>query len=101
MDVSAKLLNDVYRTEKDADVRERLLLVRRVREDKEVAASVAERGFRRSRWWAYKWLNRFDKDGLEGLKNRPRTGRPPDVSEETFDDIRRELSQNPSGWKVK
>jgi putative transposase len=38
---------------------------------------------------------------LEGLKNRPRTGRPPDVSEETFDEIRRELSQNASGWKAK
>jgi putative transposase len=101
LDVSAKLLNDVYRTEKDADVRERLLLVRRVREDKEVAATVAEREFHRSRWWAYKWLKRFDKDGLEGLKNRPRTGRPPDVSEETFDGIRRELSQNASGWKAK
>jgi hypothetical protein len=50
LDVSAKLLNDAYRTEKDAVVRERLLLVRRVREDKEVAATVAERGFRRPRW---------------------------------------------------
>ena len=58
-----------------------------------MAATVAEREFHRSRWWAYKWLKRFDKDGLEGLKNRPRTGRPPDVSEETFDEIRRELSQ--------
>jgi hypothetical protein len=67
LDVSAKLLNDVYRTEKDADVRERFLLVRRVREDKEVAATVAEREFHRSRWWAYKWLKRFDKDGLEGV----------------------------------
>jgi hypothetical protein len=48
LDVSAKLAN-VYRTEKDAVVRERLLLVRHVREDKEVADTVAERGFRRSR----------------------------------------------------
>ncbi|MGB7637257.1 MAG: helix-turn-helix domain-containing protein [Nitrososphaeraceae archaeon] len=45
---------------------------------------------------------RFDKSGLDGLKDRPRSGsRPPEVSEETFAEIRSELSENPSGWKVK
>jgi transposase len=34
-------LNDVYRIEKDA-----------------------EKEFHRSRWWAYKWLKRFDNEGL-------------------------------------
>jgi hypothetical protein len=29
--------------------------------------------------------------------DRPRSGRPPEVSEETFAEIRRELSENPSG----
>ena len=102
MDVSANLLNDVYRTENDAIVRERLLFARRVREDKEVAATVAERGFRRSRWWAYKWLKRFDNTGLEGLKNKHRSGRPPEVSEEISTGIRRELSKNQSGgWMAK
>jgi transposase len=27
----------------------------------------------RSIAWAYKWLRRFDKEGLEGLKNKPRS----------------------------
>jgi transposase len=99
---SARLLDDAYRTEKDdVDVRERLLLVRRVRIDNEEAASAAEKEFHRSRWWAYKWLKRFDESGLDGLKDRSRSGRPPEVSEETFAEIRRELSENPSGWKVK
>jgi transposase len=98
---SAKLLDDTYRTEKNADVRERLLLVRRVRVSKKEAASTAEKEFYRSRWWAYKWLKRFDKLGLEGLKDRSRSGRPPEVAEETFAEIRRELSQNPSGWRAK
>lgn len=101
MVTSAKLLDEAYRTEKDADVRERLLLVRRVREDKEEAASVAENEFHRSRWWAYKWLKRFDKSGIEGLEDLPRSGRPSQVSEETFAQIRRELSQNASGWRAK
>ena len=39
---------------------------------------------------AYKWLKRFDKDGLDGLKDRPRSGRPPDVPKEKLSNIRRE-----------
>ena len=57
--------------------------------------------FYRSRRWAYKWLKRFDKSGLDGLKDLHRCGRPPEVSEEIFSEIRSELSENPSGWKAK
>ena len=96
-----KLLESAYRTEKDVDVRERLLLVRRVLVDNEQAARVAEEEFRRSRWWAYKWLKRFNKSGLDGLQDQPRTGRPPEVSEESFAKIKRELSENQSGWQAK
>ena len=101
MVASVKLLDDIYRTEKNVDVRERLLLVRRVLVDNEHAARVAENEFHRSRWWAYKWLKRYAKSGLEGLKNLPRTGRPPEVSEERFVEIKRELSENPAGWRAK
>ncbi len=49
-------LNDAYRHESDANVRERILLIRRVRiEDKDVA-DVAKNELHRSRAWAYKWL---------------------------------------------
>ena len=99
--ISAVVLKTAYRNEKDADVRERILLVTRVRTDKEEASSVAEKEFHRSRWWAYKWLKRFDKSGLDGLKDLHRSGRPPEVSEEIFSEIRSELSENPSGWKAK
>lgn len=98
---SAKLLNDTYRTEKNVDVRERLLLVRRVLVDNEQISRVAEKEFRRSRWWAYKWMKRYAESGLEGLKNLPRTGRPPQVSEQKFAEIKRELSENLAGWKAK
>ena len=53
MVTSARLLDDAYRTEKDddVDVRERLLLVRRVLVDnEEETASAAEKEFHRSRW---------------------------------------------------
>ena len=46
-----RALSKAYRNEKDADLRERILLVRLVREDKKEASSVAEKEFHRSRWW--------------------------------------------------
>ena len=98
---STTVLNKAYRDEKDADLRERILLVRRVRGDKKEASNVAEKEFHRSRWWAYKWLKRFDNTGLDGLKNKHRSGRPPEVSGETSAMIRRELSENQSGWMAK
>ena len=101
MVASAKLLDYAYRTEKNVDVRERLLLVRRVLVDNKQAARVAENEFYRSRWWAYKWLKRFAESGLEGLKNLSGIGRPPEVSEERFAEIKGELSENLAGWRAK
>jgi len=98
---SAKLLDDAYRTEKNVDVRERLLLVRRVLVDNEQISRLAENELHRSRWWAYKWVKRYAESGLEGLKNLPRTGRPPQVSGQKFAEIKRELSENLAGWRVK
>ena len=62
---------------------------------------VSKEELHRSRAWAYKWLKRFDKEGLEGLKDKPRSGRPPDVPKDKLSKIRSELSENPSGWKAK
>jgi putative transposase len=98
---AVKILGAAYRSEKDVDIRERLLLVRRVIVDNEQAARVAENELHRSRWWAYKWLKRFNESGLNGLQDQPRTGRPSEVSEDTFTEIKRELSENQSGWKAK
>ena len=98
---SAKLLEDVLRTEKNVDVRERLLLLRRVLVDNEQTARVAEKELHRSRWWAYKWVKRYTESGLEGLKNLPRSGRPPQVSAQKFAEIKRELSENLAGWRAK
>ena len=98
---SARRLDAAYRRESDANVRERILLVRRVRVDRKEAASVAEVELHRTRAWGYKWLKRFNEEGLDGLQSRHRTGRPPDVPEEKMMVIKRELSQKPSGWRIK
>jgi putative transposase len=98
---SDKILNDAYRHESDADVRERILLVRRVRAEAKNVSYVAKNELHRSRAWAYKWLKRYDIDGLNGLKDRPRNGRPPEVPEKKLLKIRRELSEKSSGWQAK
>ena len=92
------VLNSAYKKEKDSNVKERILLVRRVKIDKQEAASVAENELNRSRWWAYKWLHRFDKEGLDGLKDKPRSGRPLDVPKDVMMQIRQELADSNTGW---
>lgn len=62
---------------------------------------MAERELDKSRWWAYKWLNRFDRHGLDGLKDQPRSGRPPLMSEKKILMIKQELSENQFGWEAK
>ena len=92
------VLNNAYKKEKDSNVKERILLVRRVKIDKQEAASVAENELNRSRWWAYKWLHRFDQKGLDGLKDQSRTGRPPNVPKDVMVMIRKELTDSDIGW---
>ena len=92
------VLNNAYKKEKDSNVKERIFLVRRVKIDKQEAASIAENELNRSRWRAYKWLHGFDKEGLDGLKDKERSGRPPDVPEDVIMQIRSELADNNIGW---
>jgi hypothetical protein len=49
-DVYQEQLNNVYKKQTDGDVKERILLVRRVRIDSQEASKVAERELHKSRW---------------------------------------------------
>src|SRR3954471_10498636 len=62
----SKLVN-LYKKENDSKVKERLLLVIKVREDKQIPFHVVKE-MHRSNPWASDWLKRYDKEGLEGLK---------------------------------
>ncbi|HEY6884846.1 MAG TPA: helix-turn-helix domain-containing protein [Nitrososphaeraceae archaeon] len=96
-------MNNAYKHEPNANnVRERILLIRRIMSDgQDIIRMVSKELHRSIIAWAYKWLRRFDNEGLEGLENKPRSGRPPDVPQEKLSKIRSELSENPSGWKAK
>ena len=99
--ISSEQINNAYKKETDSDVKERILLVRRVRFDGQGASKVAERELHKTRWWAYKWLSRFDKLGIEGLKDQSRSGRPPKIPEKKMLKIKQELSENKAGWQAK
>ena len=99
--VKSTLLDKAYKDERDAIVRERILLVRRVLSDRQHVESVA-RELHRSRSWAYKWYKRYNDEGLEeGLKDKPRSGKPSILSKETMNEIRQELSGSSTGWDFK
>lgn len=95
------VLDYAYRHESDAALKERILPVRRFRVDGKNVEDVAKNELHRSRAWAYKWLKRFNTNGLDGLKDQPRSGRPPEIPEKKILKIRRVLSDNPSGWQAK
>ena len=96
------ILDSAYIHELNPDVKERILLIRRVRVDGKNIEDVSKDELHRSRAWAYKWLRRFNTDSsLRKLKDEPRSGRPPKLPEKKIQKIRKELSDNPSGWQAK
>ena len=103
-DPATLLLDTAYKHESDADFKERILLVRRVMSDgnKEIV-TICEEDLHRSKSWTYKWLARFKREGLDGLKDKSRSSRPLAVPEQMLLlKLRRELSENQSsGWRVK
>ena len=89
-----------YKRESDADVKERILLVLNVVYDKHIPAQVA-RDLHRSRTWASDWLKRYREEGIEGLKNRTKSGRPPEIPQEIVYKIKSKLSSSKQGWTTK
>ena len=78
----------LYKKENDPKVKERLLLIIRVREDKQIPFRVVKE-MHRSNPWALDWLKRYDKEGIEGLQDRTKSGRPPELSKETSYQIKK------------
>ena len=94
----SKLVN-LYKKENDPKVKERLLLIIKVQEDGQIPFRVVKE-MHRSNPWASDWLKRYDREGLKGLKDRTKTGRPPEMSEEISLSINKELSNSNQGWRT-
>ena len=77
----SKLVN-LYKKENDPKVKERLYcLLSELREDGQIPFRVVKE-MHRSNPWASDWLKRYDEEGIEGLKDRTKSGRPPELTEE-------------------
>ena len=97
MTASRSKLEELYRVEESSDVKERLLLILRVEGDGMIPARVAKE-LHRSRPWTSFWLERYRDKGVDGLKDKPRSGRPSKLSEQVQFEIKRELSSRKQGW---
>jgi putative transposase len=93
-------MSQIYRKESDPKVKERLLLILKIKGDGVIPARAAKE-LHRSRTWASEWLERYDNDGIDGLKDKPKTGRPPKLSEEIALRIRKTLFESKQGWTTK
>jgi transposase len=47
------------------------------------------------------WLDRLSKEGIDGLEDRSKTGRPPKIPEELAIRIRTKLLESKQGWTTK
>ena len=90
----------VYRAQKDARAKERMLLVLNVVYYGKVAAHVT-REIHKSKGWACQWLKRYREKGLEGLMDRPKGGRHSQMSEQTEYKIKTMLKESSQGWTTK
>ena len=90
----------LYKKKTNLKVKERLLLVIKVRHDSIIPAYAADE-LHRSRPWGLYWLKRYGEEGIEGLKNRTKSGRPPDISSEVIYEIKNELVSRKEGWTTK
>ena len=61
----------------------------------------ATKDLHRSRAWASDWLKRYDKEGIDGLKDRTKSGRPTEIPEDIEYQIKKELSISKQGWTTK
>lgn len=92
-------LKSAYKVEKDPYVRERLLIVAWLKKGMTTYEAAELLGCPQSKV-AY-WKGRFEKEGLEGLRTRPRPGQPKKLSEELRGRIVKKLEESPYGWTTR
>jgi putative transposase len=77
--------------EPSSKVRERLLLILKVKHDDMLPAHAADELHSSSRPWSLYWLDRFSREGINGIKDRSKSGRPTKIPKEVAVRIRKEL----------
>ena len=100
MTINKTSFEKIYRNEHDAKTKERMLLVLNVVYNNIIPAH-ATKDLHGSRAWASDWLKRYDKEGIDGLKDRTKSGRPTEIPEDIEYQIKKELSSSKQGWTTK
>ena len=94
-------LVEIYKKESNAKVKERLLLVIRVVDERELPSHVVK-GIHRLTPWASYWLERYSKEGTKGLRNKLKSGRIPQIPLAVSPRIRNMLMESrQGGWTTK
>jgi len=96
-----KILKRKYKKEEEAKVKERILMVIYTAQ-KETLRDVAERLNCDHKLVLY-WKRRYENEGLEGLKTRPKSGKPKKISRRQESNLKRIFSkENPvKPWTTK
>ena len=47
--------------------------------NEQLSAHVVKKAIHRSKPWASYWRDRYNKEGIDGLKDRSKSGRPPEI----------------------
>lgn len=98
---SRSRLGELYRRESNPKIKERLLLILRTEDDRQLPSHVVKE-LHRSKPWASYWLDRYNREGIEGLEDKPKSGRPTELPKEIVLKIRKKLSENKhGGWNTK
>ncbi len=96
-----EFLKESYKKEKDAKVKERMLMMTHVLENKTLR-DVAEKIHCDHKLVLY-WKRRYFSEGVEGLKTRPKSGKPRKISRRQETNLRKIIAKvNPEKpWTTK
>ena len=87
--------------EPSSKVRERLLLILKVKHDDDMLPAHAADELHRSRPLSLYWLDRFSKEGINGIKDRSKSGRPTKIPTEVAVRIRKGPLASKHGRRTK
>jgi len=98
-EISGRDLEILYKNEKNPKVKERLLMIIHTKEGRttrEVSKIV-----KKSYVMISHWINRFNKEGPYGLKDKPRPGKPLKLEKKEFTELKQDIKKSPKelGYK--
>lgn len=91
-------LQSRYRSERDPDIRERLLMIIWLKKGKTTYEIADLLDCPQSK--VMYWKTRFEKEGLDRLKTRPQSGKPPKLSDAEENILRQKL-ESTNSWQTR